>query len=136
MSMDSGMFLDGPISGMVPLGAATVMVRAAVGSSGEARPMSGTEDAAADEAVRVYIAVSMSSGFWDGRDPKTGRRTGGMMRTGYYRLLRPDLCPPSGAERDGASWMKWCDENRDALLAECKRLAAMEDRSSLRGGIE
>ncbi len=65
------------------------------------------------ETVSAYVMCQMpSTGFWDGRDPKTGRRTGGMFSHAKYALC--ELQPGSTA----LHWAQWCDANKAALMAE------------------
>lgn len=71
--------------------------------------------------VYAYIMSGKpSTGFWDGRDPKTGRRTGGMFSHAQYRYLSEQ--PPEEALRDGAAWAAWCDANKGALMGTHERL--------------
>lgn len=71
------------------------------------------------EHVYLYMLTAPpSSGFWDGRDPKTGKRTGGAFQAGVYRL--PDFSdPPNDAVlRDNEEWDAWCKRNDHRIRPE------------------
>jgi len=71
------------------------------------------------EAVTAYIMAGKPSvAFWDGRDPKTGRRIGGQMWRATY--VPCDIQPPRVLE----SWPQWCKANQVALMAERDRRSA------------
>lgn len=118
-------FEDGPLRGVylhdVP---APIMLRVATAPDGTHRAVPGGTDARADELVCVYIARRFSSGFWDGRDPKSGRRIGGTMVTANYVLHSADPQPWQDQIRDAGEWSKWCEANREALTARHRELVS------------
>lgn len=73
-------------------------------------------DASPSDGLFVYIMTGdPSTGFWDGRDPATKKRVGGMMMFAKYRLLDPQ--PSADAVVSDGAWKQWCAENEVWLRA-------------------
>lgn len=110
-------FIDGPAMGKrLTLGGAPIMLQVVQGRDGKIDALDSPDDQPApNEEVYLYIRVGPpgATGFIDGRDPKTGRRTGGMFASATYRLW-PDQ-PAAEVLRDTAAFRQWCEVNRDAL---------------------
>lgn len=106
-------FMGGPADG-VTLNVDRTPIMLRVGNSGCVnRVLNNTQSPEVGETLHAYIMDRRpSTGFWDGRDPETGRRTGGQYSQATYRL-----CSLQPADWTG-SWNDWCDENKTALMNE------------------
>ncbi len=114
---------SGPADGIIfNVDYTPIMLR--VASNGPAHRVLNNNDAPTDqEAVTAYIMAGKPSvAFWDGRDPKTGRRIGGQASRATY--VPCDLQPPRVLE----SWPQWCKTNQAALMAE-------HERRSMKAGV-
>ena len=120
----TGRFSDGPLDGLNAHCeyAPPVMVRAVGGAPG-ARILAGDDAPPPGMAVYVYIASRISTGFWDGRNAKN-QRVGGQMYMVTYKLFEPQ--PAAEVMATGPAWRAWTDANKQALLAEHKRLVGAE----------
>lgn len=111
-------FIDGPMAdkSIGFEGVVRIMLRVAFDGK-TARCLNNDHAPIEGETTFAYIMDGEAgSGFWDGRDPKTGRRIGGRMGTAAYRLVHPQ--PPREVLDGTGVWAQWCDANRADLMAK------------------
>lgn len=127
-------FLDGPAAGHeAKLVRCPMMLRVAVDPWNHVRTLEMVDDHASepsdDELVHVYIAVAgtYATGMWEGRDQKTGRRTGGRFESCTYRLLPTQ--PDQEHLRQGKDWRAWCEANKERLRGDHHNGRPPEPRS-------
>lgn len=116
-------FKDGPMKDE-PIAADRTPIMLRVAFDGRVgRCLNNADSPREAEAALAYIMDgSASVGFWNGRDPKTGRRIGGRMVMAAYRLLEPQ--PPSEVMRGPGAFAAWCDQHKTELMAEYERSRA------------
>lgn len=114
-------FTNGPISGRtLPCDRTPIMVRVGMIAGKDPRLMVLADSLDPGETAHAYIMHGHpSTGFWDGRDLQTGRRTGGQFSHAQYRSLTEQ--PAQSEMQNGSSWSDWCDANKDRLMAEYKK---------------
>jgi len=104
-------FTDGPCAGTVlHLSRAPMFLRAVIAPNGTVDALDKLDDTPApDENIYAYIICGeVSSGFVDGRDPKTGKRWGRTFEGAPYRLFEHQ--PDDATMRDQKKWSAWCHE--------------------------
>jgi hypothetical protein len=110
-------FIDGSAAGVrLQLDRTPLVLRAVRDrTTGKWDALNHLEDkVSANEDITVYVvAGTPTQAFWDGRDRKTGRRTGGQISlANYYQM--PEQ-PPAEVVRDNTQWAAWCAANEGKL---------------------
>lgn len=105
-------FIDGPAQNLtLSLARAPRFLRVVHGAKWDALDQIGDEPASSETLYAYECATpadQIGSCFWDGRDPKTGRRTGGCSRIAEYRYV-PNQ-PTDAQMRDQTHWEMWCEQ--------------------------
>lgn len=88
------------------------LLRVVVVPGGEIDALDQLDDVAEMlETIHVYRKEGEPwRGMWDGQDPKTGRRTGGVFSTQPY--VYHDVQPPDEILRHNDRWREWATTNQ------------------------
>lgn len=111
-------FIDGPAKGVhVSVSRAPIVLRVVQNPKGKFDCLDKLDDKPEpDEKIFLYMMRGRitSSGFVDGRDPETGKRTGHAFSEAEYTFFSEQ--PADSDMRTKPAWDGWCKANEERLV--------------------